>query len=123
VDIKPELQIKQSQKLIMTPQLQQAIKMLQLSNLALNQRIEEELVENPALEKEERQEYSIDEVNEEVIQQKIDKVQDEKVKEDFDEESIIADSAFPFSGSGEDKKREFIEGTVSRDETLKEYLL
>jgi RNA polymerase sigma-54 factor len=94
VDIKPELQIKQSQKLIMTPQLQQAIKMLQLSNLDLNQRIEEELVENPALEKEERQEYSLDEVNEEVIQQKIDKVQDEKVKED-----------------------------VSRDETMKEYLL
>ena len=123
MDIKPELQIKQSQKLIMTPQLQQAIKMLQLSNLDLNQRIEEELVENPALEKEERQEYSLDEVNEEVIQQKIDKVQDEKVKEDFDEESIIADSDFPFTGSGEDKKREFIEGTVSRDETLREYLL
>jgi len=123
VDIKPELQIKQTQKLIMTPQLQQAIKMLQLSNLDLNQCIEEELVENPALEKAEREDYSLDEINEEVIRQKVDKVQDEKVKEDFDEESIIADSAYPYSGSGEDKKREFIEGTVSRDETLKEYLL
>jgi len=107
----------------MTPQLQQAIKMLQLSNLDLNQCIEEELVENPALEKAEREDYSLDEINEEVIRQKVDKVQDEKVKEDFDEESIIADSAYPYSGSGEDKKREFIEGTVSRDETLKEYLL
>lgn len=123
MDIKPELQIKQTQKLIMTPQLQQAIKMLQLSNLDLNQCIEEELVENPALEKAEREDYSLDEINEEVIRQKVDKVQDEKVKEDFDEESIIADSAYPYSGSGEDKKREFIEGTVSRDETLKEYLL
>jgi RNA polymerase sigma-54 factor len=107
----------------MTPQLQQAIKMLQLSYLELNQRIEEELIENPALEKEERQEYSLEELNEEDILQKVEKVQDDKIGEDFDEESIIADSDFPFMGSGEDKKREFIEGTVSREETLKEYLL
>jgi len=123
VDIKPELHIKQTQKLIMTPQLQQAIKMLQLSSLELNQRIEEELEENPALEKEERQEYSLEELNEEDILHKVEKAQDVKVREDFDEESIIANSAYPFSGSGEDKKREFIEGTVSREETLKEYLL
>jgi RNA polymerase sigma-54 factor len=123
VDIKPELHIKQTQKLIMTPQLQQAIKMLQLSNLELNQCIEEELIENPALEKEDRQEYSLEELNEEDILQKVEKVQDDKVREDFDEESIIADSDYPYRGSGEDKKREFIEGTVSREETLKEYLL
>ena len=123
MDIKPELHIKQTQKLIMTPQLQQAIKMLQLSSLELNQRIEEELEENPALEKEERQEYSLEELNEEDILHKVEKAQDVKVREDFDEESIIANSAYPFSGSGEDKKREFIEGTVSREETLKEYLL
>jgi RNA polymerase sigma-54 factor len=107
----------------MTPQLQQAIKMLQLSNLELNQRIEEELIDNPALEKVDREEYPLDEVNEEVLQQKVDKVQNEKVKEDFDENSIIDDIAYPYTSSGEDKKREFIEGTVSRDETLKGYLL
>jgi RNA polymerase sigma-54 factor len=107
----------------MTPQLQQAIKMLQLSSLDLTQRIEEELVENPALEKIEREEYPLDDGYEEVIQQRVEKVQDEKVKEDFDENSIIDDNAYPFSGSGEDKKREFIEGTVFRDETLKGYLL
>ncbi len=107
----------------MTPQLQQAIKMLQLSNVELNQRIEEELIENTALEKEDIQEYSLDELNEEDIQQQVEKVQDDKVREDFDEESIIANSAYPYTGSGEDKKREFIEGTVSRDITLKEYLM
>jgi RNA polymerase sigma-54 factor len=123
VDIKPELHIRQTQKLIMTPQLQQAIKMLQLSNLELNQRIEEELIENPALEKEDREEYSLEELNEEDILQKVEKLQDDKVDDDFDEVSIIADGDYPFMGSGEDKKREFIEGTVSREETLKEYLL
>ena len=48
------LEIKLSQKimpqLVMTPQLQQAIKLLQLSHLDLQQRISEELQENPALE-------------------------------------------------------------------------
>jgi RNA polymerase sigma-54 factor len=123
VDIKPELNIRQTQRLIMTPQLQQAIKMLQLSNLELNEKIEEELIENPALEKEERQDYSTEEISEEDMLQKVEKTQDDKIGEDFNEESIIVDSAYPFTGSGEDKKREFLEGAISREETLKEYLL
>jgi RNA polymerase sigma-54 factor len=47
VEIRPELHLKQTQKLIMTPQLQQAIKMLQLSNIDLSERIEKEIAENP----------------------------------------------------------------------------
>jgi RNA polymerase sigma-54 factor len=39
-----------TQKLIMTPQLQQAIKLLQLSRVDLMETIEQELAENPALE-------------------------------------------------------------------------
>lgn len=48
------LEIKQSmklsQQLVMTPQLQQAIKLLQLSRLELEQTIQEELMQNPLLE-------------------------------------------------------------------------
>jgi RNA polymerase sigma-54 factor len=44
------LELKLSQKLIMTPQLQQAIKLLQLSRLELVQSISQELIENPVLE-------------------------------------------------------------------------
>ena len=44
------LELKLSQKLIMTPQLQQAIKLLQLSRLELSQSISQELMENPVLE-------------------------------------------------------------------------
>ncbi|OGW27333.1 MAG: RNA polymerase sigma-54 factor [Nitrospirae bacterium GWC2_57_13] len=44
------LELKLAQKLIMTPQLQQAIKLLQLSRLELVQSVSQELMENPVLE-------------------------------------------------------------------------
>jgi RNA polymerase sigma-54 factor len=43
-------QLKLSQQLIMTPQLQQAIKLLQMSRLELSELVQEELLENPMLE-------------------------------------------------------------------------
>ena len=48
--MKPSLQLKFSQQLTMTPQLQQAIKLLQLSTLDLQQEIQEALDSNPLLE-------------------------------------------------------------------------
>jgi len=44
------LELKMLQKLILTPQLQQAIKLLQLPQLELSQTLQNELVENPFLE-------------------------------------------------------------------------
>lgn len=44
------LELRQSQSLVMTPQLQQAIKLLQLSNLELSEFVETELERNPLLE-------------------------------------------------------------------------
>src|SRR5277367_148860 len=49
------LDLRQSQSLVMTPQLQQAIKLLQLSNLELADYVETELERNPLLEREEIQ--------------------------------------------------------------------
>ena len=46
----PSLSIRQSQSLVLTPQLAQAIKLLQLSNLELEAYIAEELAKNPLLE-------------------------------------------------------------------------
>ena len=43
-------QLKLSQQLVMTPQLQQAIKLLQLSRLELVETVQQELMENPFLE-------------------------------------------------------------------------
>ena len=50
--ITPRLDLRQSQTLVMTPQLQQAIKLLQLSNVELSEYIEKELEQNPLLERE-----------------------------------------------------------------------
>ena len=47
-----KLELRQGQSLVMTPQLQQAIKLLQLSNLELNAFVEAELERNPLLERE-----------------------------------------------------------------------
>src|SRR3954470_1427444 len=45
------LEFRQSQSLVMTPQLMQAIKLLQLSNLDLSAFVEDELERNPLLER------------------------------------------------------------------------
>ncbi len=48
-----KLEMRQGQQLVMTPQLQQAIRLLQLSNLELTAFVEAELERNPLLEREE----------------------------------------------------------------------
>ena len=49
----PRLELRQSQSLVMTPQLQQAIKLLQFSSIELAAYVEDELSRNPLLEREE----------------------------------------------------------------------
>jgi RNA polymerase sigma-54 factor len=51
--INQRLDIKQGQTLTMTPQLQQAIKLLQMSNIELSEFVETELEKNPLLERDE----------------------------------------------------------------------
>ena len=50
MSLAPRLDLRQSQSLVMTPQLQQAIKLLTLSNLEIEAFIGEELERNPLLE-------------------------------------------------------------------------
>ena len=56
--MKPTLQLKLSQQLKLTPQLQQSIRLLQLSTLELNQEVERIIQENPLLELDDGAEYS-----------------------------------------------------------------
>jgi RNA polymerase sigma-54 factor len=126
VELRPELSQKQVIKLVMTPQLQQAIKMLQLSNIELTEQIEKEVDQNPALEFEERENEYADEIDHmitdksELVTRKS-TVPDEPFPDDF----FLPDRPFiPSSrNAGDDPKREFIENTVTREETLREYLL
>ncbi|MFO1127459.1 MAG: RNA polymerase factor sigma-54 [Rhodospirillales bacterium] len=58
----PRLDLRQTQSLVMTPQLQQAIKLLQLSSLELQAFVETQLEQNPLLERDETapDQYGID---------------------------------------------------------------
>ncbi len=47
--LEQKLNLKLSQRLVMTPSLQQAIKLLQLSRLELGETLAQEILENPIL--------------------------------------------------------------------------
>ena len=53
------LDLRQSQSLVMTPQLQQAIKLLQLGNLELSTYVQQELEQNPFLERQEASDEAV----------------------------------------------------------------
>ncbi|MBL8640397.1 MAG: RNA polymerase sigma-54 factor, partial [Alphaproteobacteria bacterium] len=48
------LEFRQQQNLVMTPQMQQAVKLLQMSNLELQDFIDAEIIQNPLLERVEK---------------------------------------------------------------------
>ena len=50
MNIKVDLNLKQTQKLVMTTEMKQAIEILQLTSMELNNLIDKELLENPMLE-------------------------------------------------------------------------
>ena len=86
--------LKLSQQLIMTPQLQQAIKLLQLSRLELVDTINQEMEENPLLE-----ETSPDEGNEEEIHPEI----EDDVQSIEREETKAVERADELTGEGDGK--------------------
>ena len=49
--MKPSLQLRTSQHLALTPQLQQSIRLLQLSTLELQQEVEQVIQQNPLIER------------------------------------------------------------------------
>ncbi len=61
----PRLDLRQSQTLVMTPQLQQAIKLLQLSNIELGPYVEQYLEQNPLLERDDAETTGADPVGDE----------------------------------------------------------
>ena len=47
MQLSPSVRLKQKQSLVMTPQLQQAIRLLQMTNIELKDYLEEQALENP----------------------------------------------------------------------------
>ncbi|WP_319415939.1 RNA polymerase factor sigma-54 [Marispirochaeta aestuarii] len=102
----------QQQKLKMSPQLYQSIQMMALPIQELRQKIREELERNPALEiVSEKQALSIDE--------------NRPNTEDFDAFENSSDPGYNQSRDREagDRKQKFLEGALSRSESLHDHLL
>ncbi len=116
----------------MSPQMQQAIQLLQLPILELSQKIEQELAQNPVLE-----EVSREEVSQEILheQQKTDKTKEEeevKFQKEFDVLRKIDDewreyfqqtSPYHKYTQEDQEKRAFLESSITQSETLQEHLL
>lgn len=91
--MKSSLQLKFGQNLTMTPQLQQAIRLLQLSTLDLQQEIQEALDSNPLLEVEEAVEEPSDENNDSSPENEYTSTQDKDLTDSSEhiEQSNISD--------------------------------
>jgi RNA polymerase sigma-54 factor len=87
--LEQKLHLKLSQKLIMTPSLQQAIKLLQLSKLELQEVLNQELLENPLLEETaeevKNEENEAQEQEEAKQQEEPPKTETKEEKDSFDE--------------------------------------
>ncbi len=120
-----KLDLRQSQSLVMTPQLQQAIKLLQLSNIELSEYIEEELEKNPLLEKvdpvEAAQESAERDDEQNTAKDDVDSAFENQDEKDFDAGSSMADI-----GAGGNSKFELAEDSfenrMSAEKTLREHL-
>lgn len=131
--LEQKLHLKLSQKLIMTPSLQQAIKLLQLSKLELQEVLNQELLENPLLEesaeevKQEEAEIEAQEKTQTEEEAQAAEPAPEKEKDSFDE--IDYDAYFQDyieygynPRMGEEHEEFPIENTLTRPPNLTDHL-
>ena len=118
----------------MTPSLQQAIKLLQLSKLELQEVLNQELLENPLLE-ETAEEVKSEEAEQETTDQKTDAEEEAKKKEEQDKEKDSFDEidydayfqdyieyGYNPRGMGEEHEEFPIENTLTRPPNLTDHL-
>jgi RNA polymerase sigma-54 factor len=112
-----KLNVKLSQQLVMTPQLQQAIKLLQLSRMELQETINKELLENPVLEE------TIDSADPNIVKETKDNVNGgEEYLDSFDANSSAPPTIRTHRPSY-DEQIFSIENIATRAETLYDHLL
>ncbi|MGB5366355.1 MAG: RNA polymerase factor sigma-54 [Polyangiales bacterium] len=117
-------QLKLSQQLIMTPQLQQAIKLLQMSRMELTELVQEELLENPVLEDGPEPRDSSTPGAEELASAEV-KAHEQK-KEEIDWERYLenqsTEAPMPSVRRGSDNEMPGLEATLSSAEGLDDHL-
>ncbi|MBK5258666.1 MAG: RNA polymerase factor sigma-54 [Thermoanaerobaculia bacterium] len=132
--LEQKLHLRLSQKLIMTPSLQQAIKLLQLSKLELQEVLNQELLENPLLE-ETAEEAKAEDTEQETTDQKTDAEEEAKTQETKDKEKDSFDEidydayfqdyieyGYNPRGMGEEHEEFPIENTLTRPPNLTDHL-
>ena len=107
-----QINLLQTQKLIMTPELRQAINILQLNTLELRNLIQEQLVENPLLET-----YGEDQDNQEVSLEK----EQEKEEFDIDLQEYFSDRS-DLGYQSEPKETIPFENFITKSTSMEEYL-
>jgi len=126
--MKTRMDLRLMQKLVMTPQLQQAIKLLQLSRLELQQTISQTLLENPLLE----EDVTLESVEEEVATVENNSVETSTATERSDEMEFNWEDYFQEerrewitqeSRTDSSEERPSYEQTLSKKDSLEEYLL
>jgi RNA polymerase sigma-54 factor len=123
LEIKQDLRL--TQQLVMTPQLQQAIKLLQLSRLELQEIIDQEIKENPVLEEDSGQEEREEEEREqkEAIAESDEGETPEPIKDQDWEEYMEGHSISTYTTSKTDGGETPWENLITRQVTLADYLL
>jgi len=125
--MKHSLQLKLGQHLTLTPQLQQSIRLLQLSTLELNQELEQMLQDNPLLERDDEDEAGAAAVEPPAHTAEADAhgAETETLERTESEPATALDDAdwndYSAAG-GDDEDSDFAQGTVSGP-TLREHLL
>jgi RNA polymerase sigma-54 factor len=131
--LEQKLSLKLSQRLVMTPSLQQAIKLLQMSKLELEEVLTQEMVENPLLEEEQEETPEAEETREPAPEttaaapEKAPEAAETKERDSFDE--IDFDSYFEDYLDTAYNPRQYeeseaapLENTLSTSPGLQEYL-
>lgn len=96
MDMKFGLQMRQQQRLVMTPRLQQALKLLQMPTQELQQVLKQEILQNPLLE----------EIDEEIEETTEDEESEENDKEEIDWDDYFETGFGIGSGYAEEEERE-----------------
>jgi len=97
MEMKMGMHTKMQQRLVMTPRLQQALKLLQMPTLELQQVLKQEILQNPLLEEEEELK--------EMEEKEKDEENEEEEEEDTDWEDVF-ETAFGMGGTGNEEREE-----------------
>ena len=132
--LEQKLSLKLAQKLVMTPSLQQAIKLLQMTRLELEGVLSQELEENPVLEEldlstmDEERPRETAEVEVSDAGEVAEPTKDETGLSDVDLDAFFGDYAESWEGSGaasiyEEREGPPLENTLSQEDDLYDHLL